>query len=173
MTNEIKYENYPLGIVILSGLVSLLIYGSGILIMLSVHPVAAVIFSMYILVLEFRLLKNHCVNCYYRGKTCGFGKGKISALLFKKGDVSLFYSCEMTWKNMIPDMLVSIIPLVTGIIILIMDFDLVILISIILLVLLTTSGNGFIRGNLTCRYCKQKDIGCPAEKLFSKDKGLK
>jgi F0F1-type ATP synthase membrane subunit c/vacuolar-type H+-ATPase subunit K len=42
------------------------------------------------------------------------------------------------------------------------------LFAAIILVGLTTIGNGYIRGNLTCKYCKQREIGCPAEQLFSK-----
>jgi hypothetical protein len=51
----------------------------------------------------------------------------------------------------------------------IIEFDWLILAAVILLMLLSTAGNGFIRGNLTCRYCGQKELGCPAYKLFNKD----
>jgi hypothetical protein len=70
---------------------------------------------------------------------------------------------------MIPDLLVTLVPLIIGIILLIIKFDFILLFAAILLVVLTTSGNGFIRGSLTCKYCKQREIGCPAEKLFSKE----
>ena len=36
------------------------------------------------------------------------------------------------------------------------------------IVILTTIGNGFIRGTLTCKYCKQGELGCPADRLFNK-----
>lgn len=70
-------------------------------------------------------------------------------------------------KSLVPDLLVLLIPLVTGIILLIMDFNFLLLFAVLLLIFLTTSGNGFIRGKLTCRYCKQGEMGCPAQKLFS------
>ncbi len=76
----------------------------------------------------------------------------------------------MTWKDMIPDLLISLIPLITGIVLLIIKFELILLLALILLIFLTTIGNGFIRGTLTCTFCKQKDIGCPADKLFNKEK---
>jgi hypothetical protein len=41
---------------------------------------------------------------------------------------------------------------------------------VIMLVLLSTIGNSFVRGSLACRYCKQRDLGCPAEQLFNKNK---
>ena len=74
----------------------------------------------------------------------------------------------MTWKDMIPDLLISLIPLLAGIVLLIVQFDIYLLATIVLLAFLTTSGNGFIRGKLTCKYCKQRELGCPAEKLFNK-----
>jgi hypothetical protein len=164
------YENYPFWIVILSNSVLFIIYGLGVFIMLQASWIMAIIYLLYILVLEFRLIKNHCINCYYWGKLCGFGQGKLSSWIFKRGDASRFCSKEMKWKDMIPDLLVSLIPLITGIIVMIIKFDLIILIAAILLVLFSTFGNGIIRGSFTCKYCKQKELGCPADKLFNKDK---
>jgi hypothetical protein len=119
---------------------------------------------------EYRLIRYHCTRCYYWGKTCGFGKGRLSSWFFKKGDSLKFCSNEMSWKDMIPDLLISLIPFVTGIVLIVIKFDFIILIALILLVLLSTMGNGYIRGNLTCKYCVQKELGCPAEKLFNKNK---
>ena len=73
----------------------------------------------------------------------------------------------MTWKDMIPDMMVSLIPLVIGIILLIIKFDVALLIAMLVLIFLTTTGNGTIRRKYTCKYCKQQELGCPAEKLFN------
>ena len=71
---------------------------------------------------------------------------------------------------MIPDLLVSLIPLAVGIILLIIKFEPLILFALILLVAFTTAGNGYIRGTLTCTNCKQRELGCPADKLFNKGK---
>jgi hypothetical protein len=70
---------------------------------------------------------------------------------------------------MIPDMLVSAIPVVTCIVLLIVRFDLRLLFALLILILMTTMGNSFIRGRLACKYCKQREYGCPAEKLFSEN----
>ena len=162
------YDNFPLRIVILSNSVSILIYLSGFMITLSLSWIAAILYLVFIMALEFRLLSKHCVNCYYWGKTCGFGKGRLSSLFFKRGDPSKFCEKSFNWKDMIPDLLVSLIPLLIAIVIMIFKFNLVLLLAAIILITLTTIGNGFIRGNLTCKYCKQREIGCPAEQLFSK-----
>lgn len=164
------YENYPVWIVALSNLLSLLIYGCGFIIMLHLGWIVAFLFLIFFLILEIRIISKHCVDCFYWGKTCGFGKGRISSWFFKKGDSSKFCNKKMTWKDMIPDLLISLIPLVAGIVLMIIRFDFVILFSVILMVILSTTGNGFIRGTLTCRYCKQRESGCPADQLFNKDK---
>lgn len=162
------HDNFPAWIVFLSNMVSILIYLSGFVITLSLSITVAIFYLIFILALEFRLLSRHCVNCYYWGKTCGFGKGRISALFFKKGDPAKFCKSDFNWKDMIPDLLVFLIPLVIAIILLVIKFNLILLLSAILLIILTTVGNGYIRGNLTCKYCRQRETGCPAEQLFSK-----
>jgi hypothetical protein len=161
------HENFPAWIVIQSNLVSILIYISGFLITLQLDLIVAILYLIFILALEYRLLSKHCVNCYYWGKTCGFGKGRLSSVFFKKGDPSRFCAVQMSWKDLIPDLLVSLIPLIIAIVLMIIRFDLILLVAAIVLIVLTTSGNNYIRRNLTCRYCKQRESGCPAERLFS------
>ncbi len=162
------HDNFPVWIVLLSSLFSFLIYLSGFVITFSLNAIAACLYLVYILVLEFRLLGSHCVNCYYWGKTCGFGKGRLSSLFFKRGDPSKFCEKSLRWQDMIPDLLVFLIPLLIAIALMIIRFNLIILFATIVLIALTTAGNGFIRGNLTCKYCRQREIGCPAEQLFRK-----
>jgi hypothetical protein len=165
-----KYDNYPIWIVIVSNASTLLIYSLGIIIMHQLGWIASIIYLIFILILEYKLIRTHCINCFYWGKTCGFGKGRLSSLFFKKGDPSSFCKTEMSWKDMIPDLLISLVPIITGIVLLIIKFDYVILAAVVIIITLTTIGNGFIRGRLTCRFCKQRESGCPADKLFNKDK---
>jgi hypothetical protein len=164
------YENYPIRIVILSNLVSFFIYLLGFLITYKIGLIYSIIYMSFIFAMELRLIKNHCTTCYYWGKTCGFAKGRVSSLFFKKGDSSDFCSNKFTWKDMIPDLLVTLIPLIAGIVLLIIKFEPFLLFALILLIALTTAGNQFIRGSLTCKFCKQREIGCPAEKLFNSRK---
>lgn len=162
-----SYENFPVRIVILSNLVTVLLYAAGLIIMIRLGWIAALLYLVLVLSLEYRLIAKHCVKCYYWGKTCGFGQGRLSSLFFKKGDPEKFCENNFSWKDMVPDLLISLIPLITGIVLLIIRFDMIILSGIILLIALTTAGNAFIRGNYACKYCKQRELGCPAEKLFN------
>jgi hypothetical protein len=43
-------------------------------------------------------------------KVCAFGKGKCSALFFKKGKPEIFLKTEITMKDIIPDFLTFIFP---------------------------------------------------------------
>jgi hypothetical protein len=161
------FEKYPFWIVVLSSLVSLGIYTLGFLILIRPGLIFSLLYLIFIGVLEYRIIRYHCIDCYYWGKTCGFGKGRISAVFFKRGDESKFCEMDISWKSMIPDLLVTLIPLAVGLYLLIRGFNILLLFALILLIILTTYGNGFIRSRLTCKYCKQRELGCPAEKLFN------
>lgn len=168
MGQQKTYENYPFLTIIISNLISFAIYLSGAFIISQIGPFWLALYLFYILGLEIKVLKSSCVNCYYYGKLCSFGKGKISSCLFKKGNPRNFKKRSITWKDVLPDFLVSIIPLIAGIALLILNFNWLIFASIIALVILNSSGNAFVRGSMACKFCKQREIGCPSEKLFNK-----
>ena len=163
-----SYENFPPKIVLLSNSVGVSIYAVGVYIMAGCGIWWAVLYLLYCGFIEVKLLRRSCVNCYYYGKLCAFGKGKLSALLFKKGDPEKFAQDQIRWLDLVPDFLVSIIPLIAGIVLLVMSFNWVILVLLIILFALSSAGNAFVRGSYACKYCKQKELGCPAEKLFNK-----
>jgi len=161
-------ENYPLSIVIGSNLVPILIYIIGVLLLSRFTLFWVLGYVIFILLLEFRLLSGHCVDCYYYGKTCAFGKGRLSALLFARGNPKNFTGMTLTWQDVVPDFLVFMIPVLAGIVLLLQKFSWTVLALVIALLLLGFLGNALVRVRLACRYCKQREIGCPAEQLFGK-----
>jgi hypothetical protein len=163
-------ENYPIPVVIVSNLLTLLIYAIGVYIIFRLSILLVICYVIFILVLEFRLLGSHCVNCYYFGRTCAFGKGRLSSLLFRKGSMERFNEKPIIWRDIVPDFLVFFIPMIAGVILLVQEFSLTVLILVLILFLLGFPGNALVRGRLACRYCKQRSIGCPAEQLFGKSK---
>ncbi len=170
MKNETFFENYPFWIILVSNFVLIGTYLIGAFIVYQIGVIWLILYLIFIGILELRLIKGHCVDCYYYGKYCAFGKGKISSIFFKKGNPDKFCKKQITWKNLVPDFMVSIIPIVIGIILLFIEFSWLILILILLLVLLTFWGSWFVRSQLACKYCKQRKLGCPAQKLFEKRK---
>ncbi|MHC4534112.1 MAG: hypothetical protein ACYS6K_09180 [Planctomycetota bacterium] len=168
MQNDKAYENFPIWIPLLAWVLTLSIYTLGAYIFSELDFFFTVLYLMFCLWIELKILKGSCVNCYYYGKTCGLGRGKLCAMLFKKGNPESFIEKEIAWKDLIPDFLVMIFPLIGGIIILIRDFTWLILVLMVILIMLSMGGNAFLRGSLACKYCKQKELGCPAEQLFNK-----
>jgi hypothetical protein len=164
------YENYPVWIVVVSNLVSLLTYFIGAFIIYQIGLVWLALYLLYILVLEVRLLKKSCINCYYFGKTCAFGKGRLSCLLFRKGDAKKFVDCQLTWKDIVPDFMVSVIPMLAAVGLLVMKFDWLVLALLMALLVLGFAGTAAVRTKLACRFCKQRALGCPAERLFGKNR---
>ncbi len=170
MAKEECFEQYPLRIVLASNLVSLGIYAIGACIIYRFGAIWLAAYLLGIVLMEFRLLGGSCVNCYYYGKMCAFGRGKICSLLFKKGEPDKFIKRQISFKDMLPEMLVSLVPLLVGIALLIMNFDFLMLGLVVLLIILSSAGNGCVRGSLACKHCKQGKMGCPALKLLGKKK---
>jgi hypothetical protein len=169
-TNDEKhFENFPWWIVLLSNVFSILIYATGAFILAGFGIVTSFLYLLYCFFIEMTLLRRSCVNCYYYDKYCGLGKGKLCSLFFKKGDPQKFADKEISWIKMLPDFLVFIFPLIGGIVLLIQNFFWIILALLLFLIFLFCFGNNFIRGSLVCKYCKQMEHGCPAEKFFNKE----
>ncbi|MFC1952143.1 hypothetical protein ACFLV8_00710 [Chloroflexota bacterium] len=164
------YESYPVWVIIIANLVSVCVYTIGALIIYQIGTIWFVLYLLYILLLEVKLLRTGCINCYYYGKYCAFGKGKLSRLLFKKGNPDIFSQKQIAWKDTVPDILVSVIPVTIGVVLLILNFNWLLLLGVIILLLLTSIGNGVTRGSLACKHCKQLELGCPAQQLFNKNK---
>jgi hypothetical protein len=164
MKNEC-YENYPIWMVILSNTLSISTYIIGAFILYGFGIIFSVLYLLFCLFMEIRLLKKGCANCYYYGKTCAFGKGRLSSYLFKRGDVSMFSAKEISWYHMLADFMVFLFPLAGGIILLFYKFDWIILLLIIIILILSLGGNALVR-SVSCRRCKQRELGCPAADLF-------
>ena len=123
-------------------------------------------YLLYCALFELRVMKQSCVNCCYYGKVCGLGRGKISAHLFPREDPGIFARRNITWTTLIPDLLIMLLPLLGGAILLIRSFSWPTAAGMVLLAALSLGGNAFVRSRIACKYCKQREIGCPAEKLF-------
>ncbi len=162
------YENFPLWMVGMSNLLALLIYIIGAYILYKLWVGFFVLYVLYCFWVEKRVLRKSCINCYYYGKTCCFGKGKLCSLLFKKRNSKDFCKKKISWIDILPDFLVSILPFIAGVILLIKNFNWGILFLMVIIIILSFGGSAVIRGNFACKYCKQREIGCPAEKLFNK-----
>jgi uncharacterized membrane protein YphA (DoxX/SURF4 family) len=161
-----RYESFPVTMVAASVLVTISIYALGALILGVLGPVVAAAYLLYCAFFELRVMGHSCVNCCYYGKVCALGRGKISAYIFPQGDPEIFARMNITWAMLIPDVLVMLLPLLGGVILLVRSFSWMVALGMVLLTALALGGNAFVRTRIACKYCKQREIGCPAEKFF-------
>jgi hypothetical protein len=162
------FENYPWWMVLICNTLSLAIYAIGIFLMAGLGIVWAVLYAAYCLWMEWRVLSGSCRSCYYYGKRCAFGKGRLCALIFAKQEAQGFSTKPISWLDIVPDFMVTLIPLGVGIATLIRRFSWLVLALVIALAALGSVCTGLVRGQLACKYCRQRELGCPAERLFSK-----
>ena len=170
MSENKTYEKYPISTPFLAVMLSIITYLAGALIILRYGIIYSIIYLIYCINLELSIVLRSCKNCYYHGKLCGLGKGKIAPIFCKKGSHEQFAKRKITFIQIIPDFLVGLIPIILGIYSLIQDFSWIILVLVIIIFFISFIGAGITRGYLFCKYCKQREIGCPAEKLFNKKK---
>jgi hypothetical protein len=161
------YERFPVWIVLVCNLVSWSIYAIGGYVLARLWIWLLVPYLVYCLWLEARLLRTACVHCAYYGKTCAFGRGALSALLFEQGEPQRFSRRDISWIEVLPDLLVSILPLIGGIVLLVLrGWDWLIAGLLVALFALAFGGTAYVRGSLACKHCEQRALGCPAYELF-------
>ncbi len=164
------FENFPIRLVAIAVLVNILIYISGAFILAGFGSIMMALYILFCVGNEVHVMKTSCVDCYYFGKWCALGRGKLAPLFFKKGDPQRFNKKSISWKDLLPDMLVTVFPLVGGIVLLIKDFSWWIVLALILLLALTFQGNYLVRTRIACAFCRQRELGCPAEQFFNKER---
>jgi len=59
-----RYENYPIGTILISNSVSITIYALGFLIVLNLGLAFSFLYALSILIFEHRLLRYHCTNSF-------------------------------------------------------------------------------------------------------------
>jgi len=147
-------EEYPRSTVIAGNLIMLVWIALGTVACYFLNPVAAWIFLAVALLLVFIVLRKLvCTNCYYYDKWCAAGWGKLSALMFKKGDIETFNDSIGVKLAPVIYGLLTLVPLVLGTIAAVRHFSVVKPIVLAALLLL-----GFYSGTLgrrkSCAQCK-------------------
>lgn len=160
-TTEDKLENYPIKIVCVSAILTIISYLLGTLVWYVLNPVLGFLFLLLAASTLIISMKLRCTNCYYLGKYCNFGLGKLAAILFKKGDLNEFSNP----KKVIPTAILSfgtmLLPIIAGIGLILFDFSLMNLGLLIIYILFGILPNFFVRGNF-CDKCMQGQLGCPS-----------
>ncbi|MHB8894369.1 MAG: hypothetical protein ACYC99_04210 [Candidatus Geothermincolia bacterium] len=120
------------------------------------HIVAWVYLGIAVLLVFVVLRKLVCTNCYYYGKRCATGWGKLASMMFKRGDIERFNdSIGVTLAPVIYGLL-TVVPLVLGTIATVMHFS-----WLKVLVLAGLALVGFYSGSVgrkkSCKACKMRE----------------
>ena len=153
-------EEYPKAVIVFGNFMMVLWIVVGTIACWFLFPLAAwlyLVFAVIMVVIVLRKLV--CPNCYYYGKWCHIGWGKLSALMFKKGNIEDFRSSTGLKLAPITYGLLTIIPLILIVISIFRGFLVSKLIVLILLLLISFYSGGVSRKK-TCADCKMKII-CP------------
>jgi len=165
---EEGFEEYPITTVIAQNLFFLIYFSIGFIAMLSLKisgiPIISLLYAVFLIVMLLFVLRKHlCTNCYYYGKRCSTGWGKLSSLMFKEksGNYELGIKLAgITWG------LATLIPIIGSIISLILNFTTYRLGLLMLFIFLTPFN--FIFHKNSCKRCKMRNI-CPASIVKKKE----
>ena len=119
MVETKPYENFPLRIPFIAILISIIGYILGAIILSGFGIVIVILYLIYCGGIELLVIFRSCKDCYYYGKICGLGKGRIAPFFIKKGNSKRFGEKKISWYDLIPDFLVPIIPIIGGIILIV------------------------------------------------------
>jgi len=159
---EVYKENteYSLKYIIGQNLFFVIYFGIGIFFS---HVIVSLMYLALIIVMLGIVLRKHlCTNCYYYGKKCSTGWGKLSSWMFKKksGNYSLGVKLAgITWP------LLTLLPIVGITMVIILNYSLSNLLALMLFIFMTPFN--FIIHRKACEKCKMRFI-CPASMIKSK-----
>ena len=149
-------EEYPRWLVITGNLLMLLWIGLGTAACYFFNHIAAWIYLVVALLLVFVVLRKLvCTNCYYYGKRCASGWGKLASLMFKKGSIEAFN--DSIGVRLAPAVygLLTLVPLVLGTIAAVRDFS-VAKPRVLAALLLIGFYSGTIGRRRSCAQCKMR-----------------
>ncbi len=151
-------DNYPAHIIVIRWIILLLAFALGIYVLLEFHHMLAIVYIVYAsLALTLILSLSRCGSCFYHGRFCNTGWGKIAAYLFKKGDESKYVD---RYDYAIFLHLLWLIPLLAAALQAIRKRN-VLALAIFAAYLLTLFVEKIILKKLCCKRCHQRDF-CPA-----------
>lgn len=153
-------EEYPLPIVFIENLFMLSWILLGAFLCRMAVPVAGWIYLAFGLTMAGWVMRVVvCGNCYYHGKLCHVGWGKLSALYCRPGDISRFG--KGMGGAMIPVFygLMAVVPLVFGILSAVKSFS-ILKAGLILLFLFLVLMSSFVLRKKGCEACRMRNV-CP------------
>jgi hypothetical protein len=153
-------EEYPVAGAIIGNMVMIIWIALGAVGCWFFYPLIGLIYFVFALVMIYVILRKLvCPNCYYHGKCCHIGWGKLSAFMFKKGDIEDFPTSIGLKVAPLTYGLLTLIPLILIVISIFQEF--LVSKAVILFILLAISFySGTFGRKKACTVCKMRLI-CP------------
>jgi hypothetical protein len=151
-------EQYPMGRVVFGNLLMLLWFALGALACWFFYPLLGLVYLVVAFVMVYIVLRKIiCVNCYYYGKRCSLGWGKLCAVMFKKGRIEDFPNSIGLKLAPATYGVLMIVPLILLIVSILQGFSWYKIIVLILL-LFVSFYSGSIGRQAACSSCKMNLI---------------
>ena len=151
-------DSYPRPVIIIRWIILGMAFVLGLYILWGIKEVLGLAYIIYSLVaLTMILPLSRCVSCFYHGRSCNTGWGKVAAYLFPKGDESKYVD---NYSYSIFLHLLWIIPLLGGFLQLARRKNLPAL-SVLAGYAFLLLVEKIVLKKLTCARCRQREF-CPA-----------
>jgi len=151
-------ETYPSRVIIVRWIILTVAFILGVFILSQIKPALGIIYALYALyALTLILPLSRCVNCFYYGRACNTGWGKVAAYLYGKGDESR-YAEQYNYAVFLH--LLWVVPLFASFFKLILEKSLFFLIVFLAYSLVLWIEKVGLK-KLACRKCHQREF-CPA-----------
>ncbi len=152
-------ERYPLGCVIGQNIFFLAYFGIGFIGMLPLRihgfPAISAFYALFLIIMLLFVLRKHlCTHCYYYGRTCNTGWGKLSASMFKKNSGSYELGVKLANATWMFAILFPIAVMSAEVYLNMLEFPM-------LAIFVILSGVNFLIHANACKKCKMRFI-CPA-----------
>jgi hypothetical protein len=164
-----RLECYPLRIVCISASLTIISYLAGAFIIYFFNPVLSAFYLILAALTLVVSMKLRCTHCYYFGKFCNFGLGKLAKFFFRKGEPSEFRNHKKVIITAILSFGTMLIPVFIGILMLVTDMTISNLGLLLGYILIGIAPNFLVRGNF-CDKCMQGQLGCPSYERMIKSR---
>ncbi len=155
-------ERYPARILCLSIGHMLFSYALGALIFLQLHPWLGAAYLAFCLAGLVLGLKYRCRFCWYYGRTCHAGLGRVAKFLFEQGTPEEFPLTRNVIPVLVPSFAILLLPLIASLVDTLLRFSQLRLTLLLAYILLVIAPGFPLRKFLFCTRCKQAELGCPA-----------
>jgi hypothetical protein len=160
--DTIFVRGYPVTIVCMSIFIMLLSYSLGALSFFLIAPWLAIMYGLVCVLSILAGMRFRCIYCYYYGKTCASGLGLLTGRFFKKGNANEFGDTKNLVVPGVLDIILLISPLIGLFYVLAVSYSWPYLLLLIMYLLVAVFLGFISKKRMTCRHCKQGQLGCPA-----------